>query len=402
MSETCATCKKGLKVGVLCCRCSMWKHKKCEKLGSDEPNLEDRDKYVCKSCRRIEGECQNNNSQQNEIDTTNSLPATSNSPNQSTPNHKLSEHHQDQADNTTILSQENKSLYSIISQQKDEIASLNEIVRVLTSEKNELLLKIALNEEESPVKKNADENQPSDLLQDWKLCKNKRKDKKSRTSKKQMDDTSIPNKDQPSPSQNPEDPTGTIQQHLSQTSTKRKVIILADSHGRKLSAKLKSELSENFEITGIVKPNARLHNIVQDIDKLSAGFTHKDCIIIIGGANDVASHDPTDCIVLTESTDKIASTTKITNVIMCAVPARFDNYQLDQSNYDLNMYLNHLSKKNVENSGNANNFLFSSAALNLNRFVYTKQGLHLNDIGKNIVCKNLASQIEFISSSKDF
>jgi len=48
--------------------------------------------------------------------------------------------------------------------------------------------------------------------------------------------------------------------------------MLASSQGRKCSEMLGRKLVENYEVCGVLKPNAKMQEVVEHVDKLSADF----------------------------------------------------------------------------------------------------------------------------------
>ncbi|KAF5280516.1 hypothetical protein FQA39_LY18024 [Lamprigera yunnana] len=71
----------------------------------------------------------------------------------------------------------------------------------------------------------------------------------------------------------------------------KKILILADSNGKNMSATLSCALSRNNnQIQSIIKPNACLEDVVQDIDNSTRKFTRSDYVIILGGCSVLYFH----------------------------------------------------------------------------------------------------------------
>ena len=111
--------------------------------------------------------------------------------------------------------------------------------------------------------------------------------------------------------------------------TNKKVLLLADSNGRGCSAKLKEKkLAENFEVTSFVKPNGKLELLIESIAPLTKNFNENDCVIILGRTNDVGINENYN-LNLKPAVKTFLETTKNTNVILNAIPKRFDNERLN-------------------------------------------------------------------------
>jgi hypothetical protein len=64
------------------------------------------------------------------------------------------------------------------------------------------------------------------------------------------------------------------------TESKRKVLLLGSSHGRKIGPFLQENLGTEFHIVTIFKPNASLTKVAEDLGKLGKGLTKQGHIII--------------------------------------------------------------------------------------------------------------------------
>jgi hypothetical protein len=64
---------------------------------------------------------------------------------------------------------------------------------------------------------------------------------------------------------------------------KRKILLLGGSHGRGIGLMLQETLDSNFEVSSVVKPNAPLAKVVEDLGKLVKGLSKQDHIVIVGG-----------------------------------------------------------------------------------------------------------------------
>lgn len=170
---------------------------------------------------------------------------------------------------------------------------------------------------------------------------------------------------------------------LVQKSTKsNKILILADSHGRKLSELLQNAVKDEYEISSIFHPNATLAQVTSDISPLVKNFTKKDYVIVIGGTNDLGHN-------VTKNFDHdlhhITQCTVNTNLIMTNIPLRFDLF----TQAKLHRYLN---AKFISVSQKCNHInLIDLTGLNRNNF--TNHGLHLNYNGKSKLISYLITAI---------
>ncbi len=80
--------------------------------------------------------------------------------------------------------------------------------------------------------------------------------------------------------------TKTTNNTLSHT---RKILILADSHGRNLSSIVREKLPSKFSVTGIFKPSATMAHVIENLHTHTRSFTQQDTVIIMGGQNDINS-----------------------------------------------------------------------------------------------------------------
>jgi hypothetical protein len=64
---------------------------------------------------------------------------------------------------------------------------------------------------------------------------------------------------------------------------KRRILLLGSSHGRKIGPMLWENLGIKFDVCSILKPNAPLAKVIEDIGKLGKGLTKQDHIIVVRG-----------------------------------------------------------------------------------------------------------------------
>jgi hypothetical protein len=66
-----------------------------------------------------------------------------------------------------------------------------------------------------------------------------------------------------------------------------RIVALGDSHARGIAGELIHQSNHQFHITGYVKPNAKLSELITTTKSELSRLTKTDTIIMIGGANDI-------------------------------------------------------------------------------------------------------------------
>ena len=82
-----------------------------------------------------------------------------------------------------------------------------------------------------------------------------------------------------------------------------KVLIVGDSHARLCATNVKSEIMNNYDVQGQVKPGAGVGVLVNTANSDITNLTKNNVVIFCGGANDVAKNNSkmTCCIQETSS-----------------------------------------------------------------------------------------------------
>lgn len=172
-----------------------------------------------------------------------------------------------------------------------------------------------------------------------------------------------------------------------------RVLLLADSHGRRCGSLLHEKLGDKFEVISIFKPNASWNNVVKDVPTLTKDFNEKDYVILMGGSNDMHTNEDSTLKQLPDSLlnlDIILPLVKNTNLIIPNIPHRFDkpalNYKIRKSNQIRNQVINCLAKEN-------SNMLLIRDNCKFYRRDHTKHGLHYNFAGKDKLCSIISDII---------
>ncbi len=159
----------------------------------------------------------------------------------------------------------------------------------------------------------------------------------------------------------------------------KKVLILADSHGRQISSLLSEKLPTNFSAMCVFKPNGRFADVSSELDTHTKTLTKRDTVIIIGGQNDInlGGHFTPE-----EHVDKRPA--QNTNIVVSTLPFWYNKptvcKEISHANNQLKLHLRDTHVKLFEL-----NFLSEKH--------FTRHGLHLNLVGKHALGSELAKHI---------
>lgn len=170
--------------------------------------------------------------------------------------------------------------------------------------------------------------------------------------------------------------------HLSDGMTHR-ILIISDSHGRGYSKRLRNALPDNFRILAFIKPNGTIDNVVENINAKVKDFGNADFVFVLAGTNDVGRCvDSSSISDLVCKFETIMEATRHTNTVISTIPFRYDKTYF-------NNVIAHINNRIYTKARNYNNVAMFTLNNLLNRENYTDQGLHLNSMGKKIVCDYL-------------
>jgi lysophospholipase L1-like esterase len=136
-----------------------------------------------------------------------------------------------------------------------------------------------------------------------------------------------------------------------------------------------------------MKPNGKISHILQNIQVCeSKDMDKNDYVIVIGGTNDVDKYsNPKEIINNVELTLKNTDLSR-TNVILSALPYRYDTPRLNKKINSINLSLQKMSEKlcNVH-------FTYLH---NIHQYDYTRHGLHYNKYGKQKLANIFKNMID--------
>lgn len=168
--------------------------------------------------------------------------------------------------------------------------------------------------------------------------------------------------------------------------TFKNVTMLSDSHGRGLGRLLQNQLSGKCKVYSVVKPNGKLEHVASDLDYEASKLKNNDHLVVLSGTNNVSLKNNFN---VKNYVKEIAEKTNHTNVILCTIPQRYDEPNLNSliRKVNIELIIEALKYDHVK--------LVSLA--NTPRSHYTSQGLHLNNWGKQNLCKQIADKIKDLS-----
>jgi hypothetical protein len=171
----------------------------------------------------------------------------------------------------------------------------------------------------------------------------------------------------------------------SQKEVKHKVLIIGDSHVKKCAAELRSNLDQEYMISGFSKPGALTNEILETSEKEINTLGSKDVLILWAGANDISKNNTKGAI---KNLTSYLEVQRKTNIVLINTPHRHDLVATSCVNKEVEKY-NRQLKKIVKLYTNV-----ELMELELKRKHFTGQGQHLNYSGKELVSKELAKKIE--------
>ena len=160
--------------------------------------------------------------------------------------------------------------------------------------------------------------------------------------------------------------------------SKKKIVIIGDSHSRGYATNLKHQLKDKFQIVGYVKPGASTIEIVETAKSDIRDLKKDDVIIVFGGSNDIGKNKASNSLY---NLVKFASEHQHTNIVVMGAPHRHDLAQWSCVNAEAKNFNNKLNKrlKALKNTTVIN--------IDTTRDYYTRHGLHMNGLGKEVITR---------------
>jgi hypothetical protein len=165
---------------------------------------------------------------------------------------------------------------------------------------------------------------------------------------------------------------------------KRTIVVVGDSYTRGMAGEISHNLGSSFEVIGYVKPGAGMKVITDMPNQECTTLTKEDMVVIWGGANDIAKNETN--IGLTHITNFV-KLRKHTNVLLMGVPTRFDLSPTSCVNSEVIAFNRKLYKRMKQ---------FEHVKIidsELQRKYFTKHGMHMNIVGKEIMVQRIAEKV---------
>lgn len=176
-----------------------------------------------------------------------------------------------------------------------------------------------------------------------------------------------------------------------------RILMLTDSCGRNYGRLLRNNLTDNFQMLNFVKPSAKLVDVIADLEEKIGDFSDGDYLYVQAGTNDISCcYDSEGIGALLRLYRDIMERTRHTNIVISTIPYRFDRPEYNAMIEYINMEVYNIA------SNYSHVAMFTINNILCRRF-YTWHGLHLNRMGKNIVCQHLVDYFrdaKFIDSGK--
>jgi len=188
------------------------------------------------------------------------------------------------------------------------------------------------------------------------------------------------------------------QQSLQTTQRKKKlerkrqrILLLGDSHARKCATNLQHNLGDDYEVTSVVKPGARMEGILSPTSENVKSLSDNDVLIVWGGSNDISGNNTKEAI---NQLCKFIKEKSTVNLVIMKAPQRHDLISSSCVNNEV-LKFNRLIEKRLKPYTNAKLF-----DLDLGRSHYTTHGQHLNSSGKEFIANKLAILIKDVFAKK--
>jgi hypothetical protein len=184
-----------------------------------------------------------------------------------------------------------------------------------------------------------------------------------------------------------------VKRQSSKSSHKKdhKVFIIGDSYTRLCVTNFKSEIKDNYDVQGLVKPGAGADILVNTANSDITNLTKNNVVIFYGGVNDVAKENSK--MALRQIRNFIKSNDH-TNIILVSVPQRYDLLESSCVNNEIRAR----NRKLMQSVGAYQHA--SILEISSDGKPFTNHGLHLNGLGKEVLSKQIVSHTYAILGHK--
>lgn len=162
-----------------------------------------------------------------------------------------------------------------------------------------------------------------------------------------------------------------------------KVTIFGDSHAKGCAVNLQKIFNyKEACVSGNVYPGAPLSYVYKEIEEavLKNNYTKNDVIMIVGGSNSINTEEEGKIELLLNTL--LAKINDMTNVVLTTIPHRYDQPYLNPTIHKINSKIYKTAVHHKCSFLPINNLIA--------REHFTKEGLHLNKKGKEVLCTSIA------------
>jgi len=167
---------------------------------------------------------------------------------------------------------------------------------------------------------------------------------------------------------------------------KRRVLVVADSHGKNVANQLQDELPD-YDVTVVCNPGATFNYVANNLESMTEDYTNEDVAVFMAGTNDVDKLiNGKEINTNSFNLDKLGKVALRTNLRIIDIPFRFDR---PEKNFAIHC-LNSSVHKYISSRTNA---LYCNTT-HFERSEYTTHGLHLNYNGKISLTKLISNSVK--------
>ena len=171
----------------------------------------------------------------------------------------------------------------------------------------------------------------------------------------------------------------------SEPASRPRMLLLADDHGRGAARVIRDRMGSSHEVLSIFKPGATIEEVLADVGRLCAGFSHCDCVVVVAGLNNVLRNVSPNFKVINRRLMQV----RHTNIILSSIPYCNRNAVLNTSIYNFNsMFYN-----NITNNINKP-FLYVDVNAVIGSSDIVKNGIHLNKYGMHKLYNYISSNVQ--------
>jgi hypothetical protein len=162
---------------------------------------------------------------------------------------------------------------------------------------------------------------------------------------------------------------------------KHTILLIGDNHIRDCADKTEENFNKMFSVIGFVKPGADINILTSSVELMVKSLTYNDVIVLSGGTKDTGRNNSKKGLRNILNFVKINSQT---NIVLLTVPHKYDLESWACVNNEIRVY-NRKLEKCIK--------CFKHGTLlkhDINRALYTRQGLRFHKTGKNVLARNIA------------